>query len=99
MAFKKSLSLLGFLLLLSLLFLLYDHNNHNSKNYEYDDNLKVGHHREILEISNSNNQLFDFTPFKRFHRKHVPVRPEPEIDPLYGAEKRLVPTGPNPLHH
>jgi hypothetical protein len=22
-----------------------------------------------------------------------------EVDPRYGAEKRLVPTGPNPLHH
>ncbi|AET03884.1 Clavata3/ESR (CLE) gene family member MtCLE08 [Medicago truncatula] len=22
-----------------------------------------------------------------------------EIDPLYGVDKRLVPTGPNPLHH
>ncbi|KMZ56145.1 hypothetical protein ZOSMA_99G00760 [Zostera marina] len=22
-----------------------------------------------------------------------------EIDPRYGVEKRLVPTGPNPLHH
>ncbi|KAG2667308.1 hypothetical protein I3760_15G107900 [Carya illinoinensis] len=36
-------------------------------------------------------------------RGHVPVQPGPaagsEIDPRYGAEKRLVPTGPNPLHH
>ncbi|KAH1080505.1 hypothetical protein J1N35_020266 [Gossypium stocksii] len=57
---------------------------------------------------------FDFTPFlhhhhnhHRWHRpRHVPAdnirRPEPsgnEIDPRYGVEKRLVPTGPNPLHH
>ncbi|RDY06407.1 CLAVATA3/ESR (CLE)-related protein 13, partial [Mucuna pruriens] len=31
------------------------------------------------------------------HRSHMPS--ETEIDPRYGAEKRLVPTGPNPLHH
>nr|DAD35238.1 TPA_asm: hypothetical protein HUJ06_005878 [Nelumbo nucifera] len=57
---------------------------------------------------------FDFTPFQRrlrqrHHRRHSPqsssyvvVQPEPtgsEIDPLYGVEKRRVPTGPNPLHH
>ncbi|KAK7292112.1 hypothetical protein RIF29_07818 [Crotalaria pallida] len=36
------------------------------------------------------------------HQSHVAAHPEPaenEVDPLYGAEKRLVPTGPNPLHH
>ncbi|MCE3049387.1 hypothetical protein HAX54_044736 [Datura stramonium] len=56
---------------------------------------------------------FDFTPFvKNIHRHHKhnrkksPVdtaeQPEPsgsEIDPRYGIEKRLVPSGPNPLHH
>ncbi|CAN6717569.1 unnamed protein product [Malus baccata var. baccata] len=52
---------------------------------------------------------FDFSPFVHRHRhhqkhhpyKHVPVRPEPggtEID-RYGSEMRIVPTGPNPLHH
>nr|DAD31678.1 TPA_asm: hypothetical protein HUJ06_010529 [Nelumbo nucifera] len=48
------------------------------------------------------------------HRRHHPSpsssssyvevvqQPDPadsEIDPRYGVEKRLVPTGPNPLHH
>ncbi|KAI8024455.1 CLAVATA3/ESR (CLE)-related protein 13 [Camellia lanceoleosa] len=53
---------------------------------------------------------FDFTPFLKHrhhhhHQKHSPEmngQPEPagsEIDPRYGVEKRLVPTGPNPLHH
>ncbi|KAG9137141.1 hypothetical protein Leryth_011961 [Lithospermum erythrorhizon] len=32
------------------------------------------------------------------HRGHAPSRGT-EIDPLYGVEKRLVPSGPNPLHH
>lgn len=110
MALKKSLQLLVFLLLilcisLSLLFLLHQNNNTNysnsdtndSKNYYGYNNLRViGRHRKMLQ---SNTQLFDFTPFKRHHRKHVPVRSEPVIDPIYGTEKRLVPTGPNPLHH
>ncbi|KAJ0253273.1 CLAVATA3/ESR [Hirschfeldia incana] len=29
---------------------------------------------------------------------HVPP-PPPEIDPRYGVDKRLVPSGPNPLHN
>ncbi|KAF8399172.1 hypothetical protein HHK36_015037 [Tetracentron sinense] len=51
---------------------------------------------------------FDFTSFQRHpQQRHSPdvVEPAPpvpvdnEIDPRYGVEKRLVPTGPNPLHH
>ncbi|EEF50649.1 CLE12, putative [Ricinus communis] len=50
---------------------------------------------------------FDFAPFLNKHHRHRPhyhrMKPESpagaEIDPRYGAEKRLVPTGPNPLHH
>ncbi|KAK8710490.1 hypothetical protein V6N13_145811 [Hibiscus sabdariffa] len=44
---------------------------------------------------------FDFTPFHSSVDGNV-KGPEPsgsEIDPRYGVEKRLVPTGPNPLHH
>ncbi|KAG5532530.1 hypothetical protein RHGRI_026976 [Rhododendron griersonianum] len=56
---------------------------------------------------------FDFTPFinrlrRHRHRRHQENSPDThgqpgpagnEIDPRYGVEKRLVPTGPNPLHH
>ncbi|XXG65440.1 hypothetical protein AAC387_Pa05g3140 [Persea americana] len=44
---------------------------------------------------------FNFTAFNRSHRQYTPVaKPDDdEIDPRYGVEKRLVPTGPNPLHH
>ncbi|KAL6319176.1 hypothetical protein AAG906_013849 [Vitis piasezkii] len=46
---------------------------------------------------------FDFTAFHgESHSRHLPPQPDPadsEIDPLYGVEKRKVPTGPNPLHH
>ncbi|EOA35915.1 hypothetical protein CARUB_v10021173mg [Capsella rubella] len=47
---------------------------------------------------------FDFTPFLQdLHRSnhHRKVSPPggSEIDPRYGVEKRLVPSGPNPLHH
>ncbi|XP_054820942.1 protein FON2 SPARE1-like [Prosopis cineraria] len=56
---------------------------------------------------------FDFTPFvhrrhhhRRHHhhhrRSHTTAHPPPsegQIDPRYGVDKRLVPTGPNPLHH
>ncbi|CAH8390916.1 unnamed protein product [Eruca vesicaria subsp. sativa] len=42
---------------------------------------------------------------QRIHRKKQPLvsRPPPppplEIDPRYGVDKRLVPSGPNPLHN
>ncbi|KAB5544724.1 hypothetical protein DKX38_012836 [Salix brachista] len=52
---------------------------------------------------------FDFTPFQKHHQQQhenpLPGEDEhkkaarSEIDPRYGVEKRLVPTGPNPLHH
>ncbi|KAJ9163393.1 hypothetical protein P3X46_023065 [Hevea brasiliensis] len=54
---------------------------------------------------------FDFTTFqKKHHHQHHGKSSLPdkqvhkeedgnEIDPRYGVEKRLVPTGPNPLHH
>ncbi|XP_044494632.1 CLAVATA3/ESR (CLE)-related protein 12 [Mangifera indica] len=55
---------------------------------------------------------FDFTPFQKHgqHEKHkrsandkkgrsAQPAAETQIDPRYGVEKRLVPTGPNPLHH
>ncbi|CAL0325740.1 unnamed protein product [Lupinus luteus] len=72
-------------------------------------NLYVPHSRKMLAAG------FDFTPFlhhhhhhhrhhrhNRHHESHMLAKPEPtrsEIDPRYGVEKRLVPTGPNPLHH
>ncbi|XP_018450077.1 CLAVATA3/ESR (CLE)-related protein 9-like [Raphanus sativus] len=43
---------------------------------------------------------------QRIHRSTVkqpfvspPPPPPPEIDPRYGVDKRLVPSGPNPLHN
>ncbi|KAJ0818572.1 hypothetical protein HanPI659440_Chr00c01g0704041 [Helianthus annuus] len=44
---------------------------------------------------------FDFTPFVHDHQHHHHQHPAQgsEIDPRYGVEMRLVPTGPNPLHH
>lgn len=65
-------------------------------------------HRKALIASN-----FDFTPFVKnvhhhhqHHHQHDNVYKQPEelvggdeIDQRYGVEKRLVPTGPNPLHH
>ncbi|KAK9119175.1 hypothetical protein Scep_017268 [Stephania cephalantha] len=38
-----------------------------------------------------------------YHLRHSPPQPSSpsvdEIHPRYGVEKRLVPTGPNPLHN
>ncbi|RCV17641.1 hypothetical protein SEVIR_3G241500v4 [Setaria viridis] len=39
----------------------------------------------------------------RWNRQGIPPsgvgKGEDELDPRYGVQKRLVPTGPNPLHH
>ncbi|KAF9677306.1 hypothetical protein SADUNF_Sadunf08G0094200 [Salix dunnii] len=62
------------------------------------------HNRKVLV------SRFDFTPFQKHHHQQQHENPSPgeeehkkaarsEIDPRYGVEKRLVPTGPNPLHH
>ncbi|MFS8021725.1 hypothetical protein Hanom_Chr16g01430781 [Helianthus anomalus] len=45
---------------------------------------------------------FDFTPFLIHHHHHHDNSLElsgSQVDPRFGVEKRLVPTGPNPLHH
>ncbi|KAL7608735.1 CLAVATA3/ESR (CLE)-related protein 12 [Lactuca sativa] len=50
---------------------------------------------------------FDFTPFLNHHLHHHYYHSGLEFggiisdvtDPRYGVEKRLVPSGPNPLHH
>ncbi|KAK4773910.1 hypothetical protein SAY87_028929 [Trapa incisa] len=49
---------------------------------------------------------FDFFPSQKRHNHRQnrgegisDVRAKSQTDPRYGIEKRLVPTGPNPLHH
>ncbi|KAF5734615.1 hypothetical protein HS088_TW15G00107 [Tripterygium wilfordii] len=42
----------------------------------------------------------DFQQFLRHgHHQHRHKPTGSEVDPGYDVEKRLVPTGPNPLHH
>ncbi|KAI6686369.1 hypothetical protein NL676_032282 [Syzygium grande] len=46
----------------------------------------------------SNPLCFHLERIRR--RRHQPPPPPPdEIDPRYGVDKRLVPSGPNPLHN
>ncbi|CAI9775165.1 unnamed protein product [Fraxinus pennsylvanica] len=57
-------------------------------------------HHPLIHRKAMATAKFDFSPFlNRHHRKHTPERGPPEIDPRYGVDKRLVPSGPNPLHH
>ncbi|PSR88238.1 CLE13p like [Actinidia chinensis var. chinensis] len=87
-----------FLIILWLsLFLLLFHELHTT-------NSSLSRHPPIIRKSLATK--FDFTPFLKHHRhnhhnrKNLPdVHGPPEIDPRYGVDKRLVPTGPNPLHH
>ncbi|CAL0307154.1 unnamed protein product [Lupinus luteus] len=65
--------------------------------------LYVPHNRKMLAMG------FDFTPLLHHHHRrhhhhqsHVLTHREPsenEIDQRYGVDKRLVPSGPDPLHH
>nr|DAD34992.1 TPA_asm: hypothetical protein HUJ06_005632 [Nelumbo nucifera] len=60
------------------------------------------HHRCNSASSHYSSLCFQL---QRLHRYSLPppMPPPPplddEIDPRYGVEKRLVPTGPNPLHN
>ncbi|XP_042491054.1 CLAVATA3/ESR (CLE)-related protein 12-like [Macadamia integrifolia] len=96
----RSQQLLGIILWLSLLFLLLFHGLHNTRSSK-----TINHHPFLYQHTLQNRKVlaskFDFSPFKRRH-PYVVVQPEPaesEIDPRYGVQKRIVPTGPNPLHH
>ncbi|KAL1325987.1 hypothetical protein HN51_036029 [Arachis hypogaea] len=62
------------------------------------------HSRKMLATTTR----FNFSPFlhhqrhhrhRHHHHHHRSHMTEAEIDPRYGVDKRLVPTGPNPLHH
>nr|QLJ82592.1 clavata3/endosperm 12 [Panax ginseng] len=88
----KVILLLSLLLLLLFLFFCRSHKfDHTHFSYNYHP---LNYNRRSLSTK------FDFTPFMHHHhhRKHA-APAEPEIDPRYDVDKRLVPTGPNPLHH
>ncbi|CAH9147511.1 unnamed protein product [Cuscuta epithymum] len=71
--------------------------------YSYNNN-KIG---VALSSSNGHRKTlashYDFTPFDRRRQQHSPEVPGEargrEVDPRYGVDKRLVPSGPNPLHN
>ncbi|KAK7265027.1 hypothetical protein RJT34_32643 [Clitoria ternatea] len=78
-----------------------------------DTNVVTTNNQPLLYVSRNRKLAtvhgFDFTPFHHHHHRHhhqhhhhrnrSPQPKETEIDPRYGVDKRLVPTGPNPLHH
>lgn len=93
---------------LSILFFLLFHILHNSSDSNINTTIFPRNSLSRPSIRKSLATGFDFTPFhknQKHHRKNSPGRmhtepaAENEIDPRYGVEKRLVPTGPNPLHH
>ncbi|KAL5722285.1 hypothetical protein ACHQM5_005823 [Ranunculus cassubicifolius] len=86
MSFKISNFSLLYLWICSLLLLLHGCSN----NHRY-----LHTNRKLL----TSTTTFDFVNFHRRHRVQEPDPTDYEIDPRYGVEKRLVPTGPNPLHH
>ncbi|KAG8366560.1 hypothetical protein BUALT_Bualt17G0092500 [Buddleja alternifolia] len=84
-----------FLFLILLLF----HDSYSTNSYNSYEHHPLISHRKAL------SSKFDFTPFLK-HRRELPPAfhtgppgSGSEIDHRYGAEKRLVPSGPNPLHH
>ncbi|GKU90400.1 hypothetical protein SLE2022_219290 [Rubroshorea leprosula] len=108
MALRAS-NLVNFFLWLSiLLFLL--HEFHNLKFRIYNKQVILVSHSSLSLRPLINRKVlaskFDFKPFQHQQdhqrsQKQVPSADPAgtEIDPRYGVEKRLVPTGPNPLHH
>uniref|UniRef100_A0A7N0TZM9 CLAVATA3/ESR (CLE)-related protein 13 n=1 Tax=Kalanchoe fedtschenkoi TaxID=63787 RepID=A0A7N0TZM9_KALFE len=102
---------LTFLCLLSLILLLSSSSNNfgfiiltYNSSHSQDVFMKNGRsssrssNRKLLE-----SRQFDYTPFLH-HLRHPPPDQEDqhlggEFDPVNAMDKRLVPTGPNPLHH
>ncbi|PIM97909.1 hypothetical protein CDL12_29618 [Handroanthus impetiginosus] len=90
-------------LCLFLLLLLF-HEFYNSKYLQTIPNSpSTVSHKPFINHRKALASNFDFTPFltRHHHRRKLPPPPPPpeDIDPRYGVEKRLVPSGPNPLHH
>ncbi|KAE8023163.1 hypothetical protein FH972_008899 [Carpinus fangiana] len=61
------------------------------------------HHHPCASLSHGKPRSLCFQ-IQRLHRYRSLPPPSPsqlhhEIDPRYGVEKRLVPSGPNPLHN
>ncbi|KAF3969047.1 hypothetical protein ACB098_04G083600 [Castanea mollissima] len=110
MALKLNSRIFSLILWLSL-FLLFFHGmwlTFNTKNNRsiHNNQIPLSHHTTTTTLSNRKVLIskIDFSQFLQHQKKrhHVAAPPESagtEIDPRYGAEKRLVPTGPNPLHH
>ncbi|KAL7606520.1 hypothetical protein Lser_V15G18598 [Lactuca serriola] len=75
--------------------------NHIVKEKQQDQHYKLTRRVLINRKVLSPTTNFDFTPFLHgdHHQHHQHPAAVPEIDPRYGVEMRLVPTGPNPLHH
>ncbi|CAM9001989.1 unnamed protein product [Rhodiola kirilowii] len=67
----------------------------NTGEEKHQHKAKMVRNRKVLATK------FDFSPFlhQGGHHQHEDQPPGSEVDPLYGVEKRRVPTGPNPLHH
>ncbi|KAK4567806.1 hypothetical protein RGQ29_003531 [Quercus rubra] len=77
------------------------HNNQIPLSHQTTTTTTTLSNRRVL-ISKINFSQFLQHQHQQQQRHHVAAPPESagtEIDPRYGAEKRLVPTGPNPLHH
>ncbi|KAL5100123.1 hypothetical protein RYX36_004450, partial [Vicia faba] len=55
------------------------------------------HHLDCDSFSKRNTHSL-CTKLQRLHKQVSPSN-DYEIDPRFGVEKRLVPTGPNPLHN
>ncbi|KAJ4713332.1 CLAVATA3/ESR (CLE)-related protein 12-like [Melia azedarach] len=101
----QSSSSITIILCFSLFLLTFFHPWCNFTTLVFTSNTTTSSDNIDVKISNRKVLLmatkFDFSPFlhHRHPRKHLPQPAGTDVDPRYGAEKRLVPTGPNPLHH
>ena len=75
-----------------------------SHNHFYNNNNHSLH--LVNRKANPSKELFDFTPFYKYHHHYNHDHHEDSnsdknqgFDFRFGVQKRIVPTGPNPLHH
>ncbi|KAJ0669488.1 hypothetical protein HanPI659440_Chr17g0701751 [Helianthus annuus] len=89
--------LLHLIFWLSLIFLIIFHVK--SKSTIIATTSPLPHHHSLTNRKTLASS-FDFTPFlKHHHHDNSLELSGSQVDPRFGVEKRLVPTGPNPLHH
>ncbi|GAU47531.1 hypothetical protein TSUD_94360 [Trifolium subterraneum] len=89
--------------LMLLLFLLFFSTSANSRFLPSPTSSRNLHHCNSFSDTTARSLCFKLQRIYHKNMHSVPIPPQEnngvEVDPRYGVDKRLVPSGPNPLHN